>query len=65
MNSLTHICQIVKITSIGIVGLAIPPNETNILGAFMYRFVFAFGDFLFDKTKIHWLFDDLGIVEET
>ena len=60
----SYLCQVVKVTPISIVGHAILPNETDIVGSIMYGFVLPLIDLLFDEAEVHGFFYDLGIVEE-
>lgn len=56
--------QIVKFRPGGIVGHAIRPYETHVLGGIEYRFVSILVDVATDETEVHGLTYDLGVVEE-
>ena len=60
----THLCQIIKVTPIGIIRHTILPNQPYIIGRVMYRFVLALIDHLFDKAKVHGFFNYLRVVKE-
>ena len=61
----SHLRQVVKVIPICIVGHAILPNEVDVISSIVYGFVFPLIHFLLYKTKIHGLFDDLGVVKES
>lgn len=61
----SHRCQSVEIASVGIVGHAIFPNQTDVLGSLVYGLVLSLVEFLLHEAKIHRFFYDAGIVEQT
>jgi hypothetical protein len=63
-DKMSHLCQVVKITPVGIVGHAIFPNEADVVSGIVYSFILPLVELLLDKAEIHGLFDHLGIVEK-